>query len=70
MGDPFVRLDRPVYGRFLGEPIGGRASGMARAQGHHEHDALKHRHKHFHVTHYRSKKRRASGSTYTRDKDR
>jgi hypothetical protein len=33
-------------------PIGGRASGMAGAQGHHQHDALKHRHKHFHVTHY------------------
>jgi len=27
-------------------------SAVARAQGHHQHDALKHRHKHFHVTHY------------------
>jgi hypothetical protein len=25
---------------------------MAAAQGHHEHQALKHRHKHYHVTHY------------------
>ncbi len=25
---------------------------MAREQGHHQHEALKHRHKHYHVTHY------------------
>jgi hypothetical protein len=25
---------------------------MARPQGHHTHEALKHRHKHYHVTHY------------------
>ena len=27
-------------------------STMAAAQGHHQHEALKHRHKHYHVTHY------------------
>jgi hypothetical protein len=30
----------------------GVVSTMARAQGHHQHDAVKHRHKHFHITHY------------------
>src|SRR6266568_9287078 len=25
---------------------------MAKEQGHHQHEALKHRHKHYHVTHY------------------
>jgi hypothetical protein len=25
---------------------------MAREKGHHQHEALKHRHKHYHVTHY------------------
>jgi hypothetical protein len=25
---------------------------MARERGHHQHEALKHRHKHYHVTHY------------------
>jgi hypothetical protein len=25
---------------------------MAKSKGHHEHEAIKHRHKHYHVTHY------------------
>jgi transposase InsO family protein len=29
-----------------------RVRAMARTQGHHQHEALKHRHKHYHVTHY------------------
>jgi hypothetical protein len=30
----------------------GKASPMGRSQGHHQHDAIKHRHKHYHLSHY------------------
>ncbi len=29
-----------------------KASPMGRSQGHHQHDTIKHRHKHYHVPHY------------------
>jgi len=49
----FVRLpEGGVRSVLRAAPVGKGVSAMARAQGHHQHEALKHRHKHFHVTHY------------------
>ena len=47
---PFAQLRDAMYGRIQGAIRKVRA--MGRTQGHHEHEALKHRHKHYHVTHY------------------